>query len=67
MRQEKGYHYLIEMDGSSSRKTFKCIDQANPDIYVIGRSGLFAVTDNIEESWARMCQDYQDMTGKTVE
>lgn len=67
LRQEKGYHYLIEMDGSSNRKTFKCIDQANPDIYVIGRSGLFAVTDNIEESWARMCQDYQDMTGKTVE
>lgn len=67
LRQEKSYHYLIEMDGSSSRKTFKRIDQANPDIYVIGRSGLFAVTDNIEESWAIMCQDYQDMTGKTVE
>lgn len=67
LRKEHNYPYLIEMDGSSSRKTFKRIDQAAPDIYVIGRSGLFAVADTIEESWAKMCQDYLEMTGKTVE
>lgn len=67
LRTEYGYHYVIEMDGSSSRKTFKRIDQANPDIYVIGRSGLFGLSDNIEESWQQMTNDYYDMTGKTVE
>ncbi|MGT2906598.1 D-allulose 6-phosphate 3-epimerase [Streptococcus dentiloxodontae] len=65
IRVEKGYHYVIEMDGSSSRKTFKRIDKAGPDIYVIGRSGLFALTDDIAKSWEMMSKDYYDTTGKT--
>lgn len=40
LRQEKGYHYLIEMDGSSNRQSFKRIDQANPDIYIIDRKSV---------------------------
>ncbi len=67
LREENGYQYVVEMDGSSSRKTFKRIDEAGPDIYVIGRSGLFGLSENIEESWAIMTQDYFEMTGKKVE
>lgn len=66
LRDNYNYSYLIEMDGSSSRKTFKKIDQAGPDIYVVGRSGLFSLTDDIEESWNIMKKDYEDMTGKTL-
>ena len=67
LRDQHGYSYLIEMDGSSSRKTFKQIDAAGPDIYIVGRSGLFALTDKIEDSWAIMAKDYQEMTGKKLE
>lgn len=67
LRKKQGYSYVIEMDGSSSRKTFKRIDAANPDIYVIGRSGLFALDDDIEKSWHMMTKDYFEMTGKTFE
>lgn len=66
LREENKYHFLVEMDGSSSRKTFKRIDEVEPDIYVIGRSGLFGLSDTIEESWNIMTRDYFDMTGKTV-
>ncbi|MCC9843619.1 allulose-6-phosphate 3-epimerase, partial [Streptococcus agalactiae] len=52
--------------GSSSRKTFKKIDEAGPDIYIVGRSGLFALTDNISESWDIMTNDYFEMTGKKL-
>ncbi|MFC3932872.1 D-allulose 6-phosphate 3-epimerase [Streptococcus dentapri] len=67
LRAQADYHYLIEMDGSSSRKTFKRIDQAGPDIYIVGRSGLFSLTDNIADSWAIMRKDYEEMTGKKLE
>jgi len=67
LRQEKGYHYLIEMDGSSNRQSFKRIDQANPDIYIIGRSGLFGLDEDIKTSWEIMKKDFEEMTGKTVE
>ncbi|MFD3054498.1 allulose-6-phosphate 3-epimerase, partial [Streptococcus agalactiae] len=66
LREENNYNYLIEMDGSSSRKTFKKIDEAGPDIYIVGRSGLFALTDNISESWDIMTNDYFEMTGKKL-
>lgn len=66
IREKEGYNYLIELDGSSNRKTFKKIDQAGPDIYIVGRSGLFGLTDNIEESWKVLTKDYEDMTGKKL-
>lgn len=67
LREEKGYNYVIEMDGSSNRKSFKKIDAAGPDIYIVGRSGLFGLADKIEDAWNIMKNDYEDMTGKKIE
>lgn len=67
LRAQHSYSYLIEMDGSSNRKTFRQIDAAGPDIYVIGRSGLFALSDDIAQSWQIMTRDYEEMTGKKAE
>lgn len=66
LREEKGYHYVIEMDGSSNRKSFKRIDQAGPDIYIVGRSGLFGLDEDIATSWNIMKTDYEEMTGKVL-
>lgn len=66
IREENGYHYEIEMDGSSNRKTFKMIDEAGPDVYIVGRSGLFGLADDIADSWAIMTKDYQETTGKQL-
>ncbi len=67
LREEKGYRYMIEMDGSSNRQSFKRIDEAGPDIYIVGRSGLFGLDESIEKAWAIMKTDYEEMTGKTIE
>lgn len=66
LREENGYHYVIEMDGSSNRKSFKRIHDANPDIYIIGRSGLFGLSDNIEDAWNQMEQNFYDATGIAI-
>ncbi len=66
LREEYDYHYVIEMDGSSNRKSFKRIDGANPDIYIVGRSGLFGLDDDIAKAWSIMVADYQEMTGKVL-
>jgi D-allulose-6-phosphate 3-epimerase len=67
LREEKGYNYVIEMDGSSNRKSFKEIDAADPDIYIVGRSGLFGLDESIEKAWNIMKTDYEEMTGKAIE
>lgn len=66
IREENDYKYLIEMDGSSNRKTFKKIDEAGPDVYIVGRSGLFGLDEDIEKSWEIMVNDYEEMTGKSL-
>ncbi len=66
LREEYNYNYLIEMDGSSNRKTFKKIHEANPDIYIVGRSGLFGLKADIEKSWNEMVTDFQEMTGESI-
>lgn len=66
LREERGYSYVIEMDGSSNRKSFKRIDAAGPDIYIVGRSGLFGLDEDIAKSWEIMTKDYEEMTGKKL-
>lgn len=66
LREEKGYNYVIEMDGSSNRKSFKRIDAADPDIYIVGRSGLFGLDEDIAKAWKIMVNDYEEMTGKKL-
>ncbi|KZU12425.1 Ribulose-phosphate 3-epimerase [Lactiplantibacillus plantarum] len=66
MREKAGYHYLIEMDGSSNRAHFKMIDEADPDIYIVGRSGLFGLDANINKAWSQMVTDYEETTGKKL-
>lgn len=58
IRDKNQYNYLIEMDGSSNKKTFKKIQKANPDIYILGRSGLFGLDESISKAWEKMMRDF---------
>jgi len=64
LREEKGYQYVIEMDGSTNKAHWKAIHDAKPDIYIIGRSGLFGLADTIEGSWEKMVAEFEEATGK---
>lgn len=63
LREEKGYHYEIEMDGSTNKEHWKMLSDANPDIYIIGHSGLFGLQDDIADSWKQMVSEYEAETG----
>lgn len=58
IRDKNQYKYLIEMDGSSNKKTLKKIQKANPDIYILGRSGLFGLDESISKAWEKMLRDF---------
>ncbi|MFM2476415.1 D-allulose 6-phosphate 3-epimerase [Celerinatantimonas sp. MCCC 1A17872] len=64
LREDHDYHYLIEMDGSTNKEHWKVIYDAKPDIYIIGRSGLFSLTDNIHSSWQQMVSEFEEATGE---
>jgi D-allulose-6-phosphate 3-epimerase len=60
LRYTNNFNYLIEMDGSSNKDTFYKIQKADPDIYILGRSGLFGLDENIEKAWNTMLQDFNN-------
>ncbi|MBO1207088.1 MULTISPECIES: D-allulose 6-phosphate 3-epimerase [Staphylococcus] len=66
LRYTNNFNYLIEMDGSSNKKTFDKIQKVAPDIYILGRSGLFGLNENIEEAWNEMLEDFNNTKQQTL-
>ena len=42
----------------------KGICDAGADVYVIGRSGLFGLNEDIEASWNQMVDEFEETTGR---
>lgn len=65
LREEnENYHYEIELDGSTNKAHWKAIYDARPDVYIIGRSGLFGLNEDIEASWNQMVEEFEETTGR---
>ncbi len=62
--ENENYHYEIELDGSTNKAHWKSIYDARPDVYVIGRSGLFGLNEDIEASWNQMVDEFEETTGR---
>lgn len=59
IREEKGYHYLIEIDGSCNERTFAQLKEAGADVLIVGSSGLFSLNDNLTLAWDQMMQNLE--------
>lgn len=64
MREEKGYHYEIQIDGSCNVGTYKRLKEAGADILIVGSSGLFGLDDNLEKAIGQMYQNYEQCIAK---
>ena len=62
--ENENYHYEIELDGSTNKAHWKAIYDARPDVYIIGRSGLFGLNEDIEASWNQMVDEFEETTGR---
>lgn len=54
IRDRHNYNYLIEIDGSCNKEHFYSISNAKPDIFVVGKSGLFNLDTKIAVAWKKM-------------
>lgn len=62
LKFENGYKYLIEIDGSANKNTFKELNEAGIEVFIVGASGLFNLCDNIEDSWNKMQEIFDEET-----
>lgn len=62
LREENGYTYKIQIDGSCNKKTFKRLKEAGADIYVVGSSGLFNLDKDLSKACEKAYQDFEEAT-----
>lgn len=64
LKEENDYHYLIEIDGSCNERTFKDMEEAGVEVFILGTSGLFSLDPDLTVAWDKMKQIFHDQTGK---
>ena len=60
LREEKGYHYEIQIDGSCNVKTYKKLTEAGADILIVGSSGLFGIDEDLDTACQKMFANYEE-------
>lgn len=63
LREEKGYHYRIQIDGSCNKRTYSRLWEAGAEIFVVGSSGLFSLDPDIERACQIMKRQFTEETG----
>ncbi len=58
-REERGYHYEIQIDGSCNPRTYKMLTEAGADILIVGSSGLFGLDEDLNKAIDKMHADYE--------
>lgn len=63
-KEQNGYSYLIEVDGSCNERTFKDLDEAGAEVFILGSSGLFNLDPDLAAAWDKMKKIFHEQTGK---
>lgn len=58
LKENHGYKYVIEVDGSCNERTFARLNKAGAECYVVGTSGLFSLDCDLEKAWDKMMDIY---------
>jgi len=54
LKQQHGYKYLIEIDGSCNERTYQDLMGAGAEVLIVGTSGLFNLDKDLDKAWDKM-------------
>ena len=57
------YHYIIEMDGSCNKGTFRQLAEAGVESFVMGTGGLFYLDQDLEKACGMMLANFEEILG----
>lgn len=58
LKEKHGYKYLITIDGSCNKNTFKQLVEAGAEVLIVGSSGLFNLDEDVEKAWDLMMETF---------
>ena len=58
LRDEKGYHYKIQIDGHCNKENYRQLAEAGADVLVVGNAGLFGLDQDLETACNKMQAEF---------
>ena len=59
LREEKGYHYKIQIDGHCNKENYRQLVEAGADILIVGNAGLFGLDKNLDTACRKMGEEFK--------
>lgn len=67
LRDEKGYHYQIQIDGHCNKENYRRLTEAGADVLIVGNAGLFGLDPDLDRACQKMEEEFrQCMLDKAV-
>lgn len=67
LRNEKGYHYKIQIDGHCNRENYRQLVEAGADVLIVGNAGLFGLDKDLDTACQKMELEFEQcMMDKAV-
>lgn len=63
LREQKQYHYLIQIDGGCRKDYYKQLYDAGADAYIVGNAGLFSLSENLQTACDIMHSQFEAAVG----
>jgi D-allulose-6-phosphate 3-epimerase len=63
LRDEKDYHYIIQVDGAIGKANYKALYEAGTRAFVLGTSGLFKPNIELSKGCELMKEEFTEATG----
>lgn len=67
LKEEHGYNYIIQIDGSCNKTTYKRLVEAGAESLVVGSSGLFNLDPDVSKAMDLLEQQFEEETGVKYE
>ena len=58
LRDEKGYHYKIQIDGHCNKENYRQLVEAGADVLIVGNAGLFGLDKDLDTACHKMMTEY---------
>lgn len=59
LREKKGYHYKIQIDGHCNKENYRQLTEAGADVLVVGNAGLFGLDKDLDTACKKMEREYE--------
>ncbi len=58
LREEKGYHYKIQIDGHCNKENYRQLVETGADVLIVGNAGLFGLDKDLDTACQKMKAEF---------